>query len=222
MEKVQYYSVMALIMAIVAGVMLLLSILIWFKLNIKRDLAILTGSEARRDIERIRSEAAAGTVQADLRRKSNRGSVISWNTSERLNSGSLHPMFTGQNLSARMSASFSHPASARMSNALNRPDEDGTVLLANNQVQQPMQPAAGYDPNATVLLAPSGNSQPTGQNYGYGQPAMQMAAPDPDATTVLGTAAVPDPDATTVLGTPAFPENITVNSGFIIEKEERT
>jgi hypothetical protein len=87
MENVEYYKTLAIICLVTAIIMAALAILLWVKLNIRRDLAVLTGSEARRDIEKIKKDAASGAVQNTLRSKNN-GAVISWNTSGDLDSNS--------------------------------------------------------------------------------------------------------------------------------------
>lgn len=248
MEAVQYYNVLSIILAVVAFIMLILSVIIWFKLNIRRDFAVLSGSEAKRDIERIRREAQAGTVQADLRMK-RQGAAISWNTSESL-SDSKKPLISGRifgsghtssaKLSGRMSGRMPGMMNGAMNGSMNMQDDDRTVLLAENQVQQPMQTAGqqagNYDPNQTVLLSPGGQQAPVQPQNQYSQPVVaqnQYNQPGfvqnpynqpvyPQAVMPgVAVSSMPDPNATVVLGQDDI-SYVTNETGFIIEREERT
>lgn len=84
MVDAQYYFNLSLLMTIAAVIMLAMTIIIWIKLDIRHNLAVLTGRDARKNIDKIRKDAASGNVQANLRGKG-RGPVISWNTSANLN-----------------------------------------------------------------------------------------------------------------------------------------
>ncbi len=144
-------------------VMLILTLILWFKLNIKRDFAVLSGSEAKRDIEKIRKEAQAGTVQADLRKK-RQGAAISWNTSEGLDG----------NGAASLSAKL---------RGLSQPGGDQTVLLNQGQSQM--------NPNQTVLLGQS-SADAAASFGGASEATTVLGAETSDATTVLGADAPSD------------------------------
>ena len=83
MTEVSYYNTFALVSLIVFILLVVLDIVIWFKLDIRHYLAVLTGSEAKKTIDRIKQDAESGAVQADRRRRNGKA-VISWNTSEGL------------------------------------------------------------------------------------------------------------------------------------------
>ena len=101
MNDIQLYNIMAIISAVTAFIMLILAIVMWFKLDIRHYIAVLTGSEARKSIESLQKSAEAGNIHADVYGKNNKAK-ISWNTSEGL---------------ARVAA-------------MEISDEDGTVMLA--------------------------------------------------------------------------------------------
>lgn len=83
MNEVSYYNTFALVSLIVFILLVILDIFIWIKLDIKHYLAVLSGSEARKSIDKIRQDAESGAVQADRRRRDNKA-AISWGTSEGL------------------------------------------------------------------------------------------------------------------------------------------
>ena len=122
MTEVSYYNTFALVSLIVFILLIVLDIIIWFKLDIKHYLAVLTGSEAKKTIDRIKQDAESGAVQADRRRRDGKA-VISWNTSEGLEDGRTS-----------------------RSNKLLAYDSDKTVLLGQGTTQ--MQ----ADPYATMVL----------------------------------------------------------------------
>ncbi|MBO4458818.1 MAG: hypothetical protein J5802_13965 [Butyrivibrio sp.] len=101
MNDIQLYNIMAIISVVTAFIMLILAIVMWFKLDIRHYIAVLTGSEARKSIESLQKSAEAGNIHADVYGKNNKAK-ISWNTSEGL---------------ARVAA-------------MEISDEDGTVMLA--------------------------------------------------------------------------------------------
>lgn len=106
-------------MGVAAVFMLFLSVVIWIKLDVKRNISILSGTDARRNIDKIRKEAAAGKVQAEQRRKGE-GSVISWNTS-----GNLDLQLVNDK-TVPLADNVQPPAPVGNS------DEDATVLLSPN------------------------------------------------------------------------------------------
>lgn len=223
MGNIEYYKLLSVIMGVSAVVMLILTLILWFKLNIKRDFAVLSGSEAKRDIEKIRKEAQAGTVQADLRKK-RQGAAISWNTSEGLDG----------NGAASLSAKL---------RGLSQPGGDQTVLLNQGQSQM--------DPNQTVLLGQS--SADAAVSFGGASEATTvlgaeisdattvLGADVSNGTTVLGAAPYGTPTGGVVPGTANVPgaaaplivapsdskkdnrnEAAISKAGFVIEREERT
>ena len=80
MNNIQYYNLLAIIALILCIIMATMAVVIWFKLEIKHNLAILSGSEARKSISKIKRDAESGAVQADRRSRGSKA-VISWNTS---------------------------------------------------------------------------------------------------------------------------------------------
>ena len=85
MSEVSYYNTFALVSLIVFILLVILDIIIWVKLDVRHYLAVLSGSEAKKSIDKIRQDAESGAVQADRRRRDNRA-AISWGTSEGLDS----------------------------------------------------------------------------------------------------------------------------------------
>jgi hypothetical protein len=83
---------MSIIMAAMSLIMLALAIIMWVKLDIKHYISVLTGSEAKKSIEKIRENAQKGGVHADLFGKDNKAK-ISWNTSEGLSSTTTETLF---------------------------------------------------------------------------------------------------------------------------------
>lgn len=88
MGNVQYYYNLSVIMLVAAVIMLIFTIIIWRKLDIRRDMAVISGKEARQYIDKIRKDAASGSVQTQLKKKG-AGSIISWNTAGNLKSQQL-------------------------------------------------------------------------------------------------------------------------------------
>jgi hypothetical protein len=84
MSTIAFYNQMALILGVLSFILLLAAVFLWFLLDIKHLIAVLTGSEAKKGVGQIKRAATAGRVQDDLRRKGT-GAVISWNTSGKLN-----------------------------------------------------------------------------------------------------------------------------------------
>lgn len=201
MGNIEYYKLLSVIMGVSAAVMLILTLVLWFKLNIKRDFAVLTGSEAKKDIEKIRKEAQAGTVQADLRKK-RQGAAISWNTSEGLDGNGA------VSLSAKL-------------RGLSQPGGEGTVLLSQGQI----------DPNQTVLLGSSAGDSDATTVLGAGssEGTTVLGADTSNGTTVLGSAPYGAPTATgavvpgMVAASDSKKNNAAIsNAGFVIEREEKT
>ena len=83
MSEVSYYNTFALVSLIVFILLVILDIFIWIKLDVRHYLAVLSGSEAKKSIDKIRQDAESGAVQADRRRRDNKA-AISWGTSEGL------------------------------------------------------------------------------------------------------------------------------------------
>lgn len=83
MSEVSYYNTFALVSLIVFILLVILDIFIWIKLDVRHYLAVLSGSEAKKSIDKIRKDAESGAVQADRRRRDNKA-AISWGTSEGL------------------------------------------------------------------------------------------------------------------------------------------
>lgn len=138
MENVQYYYNLAIIMAVASAFMLVLTILIWIKLDIRRSFAVLSGSEAKRDIDQIRKDAASGNVQGDLRRKGAHA-VISWNTSERLEKG-------GSSVGTVPLMGESDADKTVLLNPAGMADSDATVVLgASNIPATPNAPVSNPD-----------------------------------------------------------------------------
>ncbi|MBE5842482.1 hypothetical protein SAMN02910275_01080 [Butyrivibrio sp. INlla18] len=92
MSNIQFYNLMSIIMAAMSLIMLALAIIMWVKLDIKHYISVLTGSEAKKSIEKIRENAQKGGVHADLFGKDNKAK-ISWNTSEGLSSTTTETLF---------------------------------------------------------------------------------------------------------------------------------
>ena len=119
MGNIQYYNDLSALMGAAAVFMLFLSVVIWIKLDVKRNISILSGTDARKNIDKIRKEAAAGKVQAEQRRKGE-GSVISWNTS-----GNLDLQLVNDK-TVPLAENAQPPVTPRSA------DEDATVLLSPN------------------------------------------------------------------------------------------
>lgn len=86
MNEISYYNTFALVSLIAFILLTIMAVFIWVKLDVKHYFAVLTGSEARKTIDKIKQDAESGEVQTDRRRRGNRA-VISWNTSEGLANG---------------------------------------------------------------------------------------------------------------------------------------
>lgn len=83
MQTVNLYNQLALILGVLSFILLLAAVFLWFLLDIRHYIAVLTGSEAKKGVGMIKRAASSGRVQDDLRRKGT-GAVISWNTSGKL------------------------------------------------------------------------------------------------------------------------------------------
>ena len=60
MSNIEFYNLMSIIMAAMSLIMLVLAIVMWIKLDIKHYISVLTGSEAKQSIEKIRENAQNG------------------------------------------------------------------------------------------------------------------------------------------------------------------
>lgn len=179
-----YYNQLALITGIVGIVLLLIAILLWFKLDVKHYFAVLTGQDAKKQIERIRSDAARGNIQGALRSKNN-GAVIAWNTSGNLD-GRSNVRSGGKNsgriLSRNTGRTYGNGA------PMNRPMNNSGAMGYDQQTTL----IGGGAPNGdqtTLLGAGPVNNAGFGGNYGgnYGGNAGYAGGADPYATTVLST-----------------------------------
>ena len=82
MNSIEYYNLLSVISLVMFIILTVMAIIMWFKLDVMHYFAVLTGSEAKRSIDKIRKDAASGEVQQDRRRKNK--AVVSWNTSDSL------------------------------------------------------------------------------------------------------------------------------------------
>ncbi len=83
MNTVEYYNMLSIISAFISVLLTVMAVVMWLKLDVRHYLAVLSGSEAKRSIDKIKKDAESGAVQADLKRRNNKA-VITWNTSEGL------------------------------------------------------------------------------------------------------------------------------------------
>lgn len=81
MSDIQYFNTVATVSTIIAVVMLLLAILMWFKLGMYHYIMVLSGSSARKGAEKIRRAAQEQGAQSGL---IGGKAVVSWGTSESL------------------------------------------------------------------------------------------------------------------------------------------
>ena len=164
MTEVSYYNTFALISLIVFVLLVILDVIIWIKLDIRHYFAVLSGSEARKTIDKIKQDAESGAVQADRRRRGG-NAAISWNTSEGLEE----------------KTPFRQPLSM---------DPDKTVLLGQGTaLMQGANPMQGTAPmQGTTLLPGTNPMQGTApmQETTLLQSTTAMQA-DPYATMVLNT-----------------------------------
>ena len=77
MNTIEYYNMVATVSTIIAVVMFLLALVMWFKLGMYHYIMVLSGSGARKGAERIRRAAQEGGIQGDA--YGNNKAVISWN-----------------------------------------------------------------------------------------------------------------------------------------------
>lgn len=195
-----YYNQLALITGIVGIVLLLIAILLWFKLDVKHYFAVLTGQDAKKQIERIRSDASRGNIQGALRSKNN-GAVIAWNTSGNLdgrsnvrsggrNSGRILSRNTGRTYgNTGRTYGNGAPMNAMnmpMNNAV--PTGDQTTLIGGGAAmgdQTTLLGAGAPAGDQTTLLGAGNNAGFNNNNAGYN--GNNVGAADPYATTVLST-----------------------------------
>ena len=83
MTTIEYYNLLSVITLVMFVGLIILIIFLWFKMDIGHYIAVLTGSEARKSINKIKKDAESGIVQSDGRKRDNRA-TISWNTSGKL------------------------------------------------------------------------------------------------------------------------------------------
>ena len=155
MTEVSYYNTFALVSLIVCVLLVILDIFIWVKLDVKHYFAVLSGSEARKTIDKIKQAAESGEVQADRRRRSGKA-VISWNTSEGLED-------------------------KRPYNRSGRPlsmDPEQTVLLSQGTGTASSMQA---DPYATMVLSTINQQTSQVQQPQYQQPQYQQPQPQPQS-----------------------------------------
>lgn len=225
MGNIEYYKLLSVIMGVSSAVMLILTLILWFKLNIKRDFAVLSGSEAKKDIEKIRKEAQAGTVQADLRMK-RQGAAISWNTSERLENEDSTTL--SEKLRGLSQAGNNKAAYLNQYQSISQIDPNQTVLLGQSSADAAVS-FGGASEATTVLGAETSDATTV------------LGADVSNGTTVLGAAPYGTPTGGVVPGTANVPgaaaplmvapsdskkdnrnEAAISNAGFVIEREERT
>ena len=172
MNNIEYYNLLSVVSLAMFVVLTVMAIIMWFKLDIRHYIAVLTGSEARRNIDRIKKDAASGEVQTDRRRKNK--AVVSWNASE-------------ETAGAKVDYSRNVPASSAKDMAydpdktvvLGQPDPYATMVLSEidrqasmettlltqgpEEAQSAMQPSASVQPSAPVQ--PSASVQPAAPGF---------------------------------------------------------
>lgn len=79
METITLYENLSVVLGVLGFIFLLAAVFLFFFLDVKHYIAVLTGSEARKGVGMIRQAATAGQVQADVRMMRSTGAVISWN-----------------------------------------------------------------------------------------------------------------------------------------------
>lgn len=229
-----YYNQLAIIMGCVSLFMIVMAVVLWFKLDIKHYFSVLTGSDARKQIDRIRNDAMQGAVQGNLRMR--RNSVIAWNTSGDLDRRSLDKRMMpddGTSLLAGSLVNIQHEKerSGGLNFGTRKNHSGGTTLL--NQQQNPgnLMQGAGTTVlsqnqiNAGMQMQSQGTTV-LGQNQINAGVQMQGAG-----TTVLGQNQInsgnqmnADPYATTVLNLISNMERDKVApnvsyEGFVVERE---
>ena len=144
MSSVEYYNLLSVISLVMFVILTVMAIVMWFKLDIMHYFAVLTGSEAKRSIDKIRKDAASGEVQLDRHRRNK--AIVSWNTSEGL---------------ADTPAAISHKLAAvsQAQPAAMKYDPEKTMVLG--------QP----DPYATMVLGQIGQAGSQPQSASYAAPA---------------------------------------------------
>lgn len=167
MTTIEFFNLLSTICLVMFVIMLVVAIVLWIRLDVRHYLAILSGSEARKSIEKIRRDAESGLVQADRRKRDNRA-VISWNTSGKLkNSGSM--------------ARFSHEFSNRMplqqpieaTTLLDQPEIEATTILEQPQMEAtmllnpPPQPSAPAQQFEQTTLLDTFSQQPQQAPAGF-------------------------------------------------------
>ncbi|RKM55128.1 hypothetical protein D6853_10340 [Butyrivibrio sp. X503] len=85
MDEIQYFKTVANVSTIIAVVMLLLAILMWFKLGMYHYIMVLSGSGARKGAEKIRRAAQEQGAQSGvIGGKAGGKAIVKWGTSESL------------------------------------------------------------------------------------------------------------------------------------------
>ncbi len=81
-DNIEYFKMVGTVSTIIAVVMLLLAILMWFKLDMFHYIMVLSGTGARKGAEKIRRAAQEQGGQSGM--LGGNKAVVSWNTSESL------------------------------------------------------------------------------------------------------------------------------------------
>jgi hypothetical protein len=100
METIALYENLSVVLGVLGFILLLAAVFLWFFLDVRHYIAVLTGSEAKKEVGMIRQAATSGQVQADMKYNRTSGAVISWNTSGQLNknnTGNTGRMMPGMN-----------------------------------------------------------------------------------------------------------------------------
>ena len=133
MNNIEYYNMLSIISLVMFIILTAMAVIMWFKLDIRHYLAVLSGSEAKRSIDKIRKDAASGEVQVDRRRRNK--AVVSWNTSESLDG-------TAASVSRKLSSVPNQSYDPDKTMVLGQADPYATMVLSQlnqPQYQQPYQ-----------------------------------------------------------------------------------
>ncbi|MCR5156343.1 MAG: hypothetical protein K6C96_06650 [Butyrivibrio sp.] len=155
MNNIEYYNLLSVISLVMFIILTAMAVIMWFKLDIRHYLAVLTGSEAKRSIDKIRKDAASGEIQADRRRRNK--AVVSWNTSENLDG-------TAADISRKLASSSQSAQSydPDKTTVLGQPDPYATMVLSRlDQPQQNVVAEPILKPEAEQTPAPSPAPSPT-------------------------------------------------------------
>ena len=147
MSNIEYYNLLSLISLVMFIVLTIMAVIMWFKLDVMHYVAVLTGSEAKRSIDKIRKDAASGEVQLDRRRRNK--AVVSWNTSEGLEDTPAAISHKLAAVSQAQPAAMNYDPEKTM--VLGQPDAYATMVLS--QIGQ-----AGAQPQNAPYTAPAQSS----------------------------------------------------------------